>query len=293
MKRAEKFKKLRLSELLIPGLGLALQVAAQNFTTLHSFSQISYPGLSNLDGAGPSAALTSLGNTLYGTATVGGRAGNGALFSLNFDGTGFTNFHSFTKTAGSDNTNTDGANPYGELVLSGNTLYGTANSGGRLGGGTVFAVNTDGTEFRTIHHFETTGNISPLTNSDGANPMCGLIVAGNTLYGTASSGGYTARGVVFALGTDGTGYTNLHIFSTGVFVPDIGTTVNEDGISPRAGLILSSNRLYGTAMGGGTFGNGTIFALNPDARALPSCTISQDSPTDFAPTRTARIRKRV
>ena len=39
------------------------------------------------------------------------------------------------------------------LILSGNTLYGTASSGGSSGDGTVFAVNTDGTGFTTLHSF--------------------------------------------------------------------------------------------------------------------------------------------
>ena len=51
------------------------------------------------------------------------------------------------------NTNSDGANPYAGLILSGNTLYGTASDGGSSGNGTVFAVNTDGTGFTNLHSF--------------------------------------------------------------------------------------------------------------------------------------------
>jgi len=68
---------------------------------------------------------------------------------------GFTNLHSFTATSGFDNsgTNSDGALPQAELILSGNTLYGVADVGGAAvagsiaGGGTVFKINTDGTGF--------------------------------------------------------------------------------------------------------------------------------------------------
>ena len=80
-------------------------------------------------------------------------------------------------------TNSDGANPYAGLILSGNTLYGTACGGGSSGNGTVFAVNTDGTGFTNLHSF--THLVLPGTNSDGANPYAGLILSGNTLYGTA------------------------------------------------------------------------------------------------------------
>src|SRR5439155_7669597 len=37
------------------------------------------------------------------------------------------------------------------------------------------------------------------TNSDGANPFGGLILSGNTLYGTATYGGSSGRGTVFSL----------------------------------------------------------------------------------------------
>lgn len=80
----------------------------------------------------------------------------------------FTNLHS--SASGSD-----GGNPYGALVLSGTTLYGTANSGGSHGNGTIFAINADGTGFTNLHSFAT---------SDGINPYDGLILSGNTLYGT-------------------------------------------------------------------------------------------------------------
>jgi len=140
------------------------------------------------------------------------------------------------------------------LILSGNTLYGTANSGGSAGYGTVFAVNTDGTGFTNLHSFTApsgSGGFSG-TNGDGAYPWSGLILSGNTLYGTASSGGNPGFGTVFALNTNGTGFTVLHNF-----------TYN-DGGHPHTGLILSGNTLYGTAYSGGLSGYGTVFAVNTD-----------------------------
>ena len=49
--------------------------------------------------------------------------------------------------------------------------------------------------------------------SDGASPVCGLILSGNTLYGTTVDGGSSGYGTVFAVHTDGTGFTNLHSFT--------------------------------------------------------------------------------
>jgi uncharacterized repeat protein (TIGR03803 family) len=87
--------------------------------------------------------LTLSGNTLYGTTFVGGRAGNGTVFAVDTNGVGFANLYSFTATPPFylPFTNSDGANPYGGLILSGNTLYGTTSAGGTSGNGTVFALS--------------------------------------------------------------------------------------------------------------------------------------------------------
>ncbi|HUE37075.1 MAG TPA: choice-of-anchor tandem repeat GloVer-containing protein, partial [Candidatus Acidoferrum sp.] len=150
----------------------------------------------------------------------------------------FTNLYGFT--GGSD-----GGAPYAGLTLSGNTLYGTTTAAGSSSNGTVFAVNTDGSGFTNLHGF-TGGN-------DGGAPYAGLILSGNTLYGTTTAGGSSGNGTVFAVNTDGSGFTNLYRFTGG-----------NDGSAPFAGLILSSNTLYGTASVGGSSGNGTVFAVNTD-----------------------------
>src|SRR3954469_6554260 len=51
-------------------------------------------------------------------------------------------------------------------------------------------------------------------------------------------------------------FTTLYTFTRTV------RGVNDGGINPRAGLIVSGSNLYGTSRSGGGFGNGTIFALN-------------------------------
>ena len=146
----------------------------------------------------------------------------------------FTTLHSFTTTNGVAGTNSDGAYPYAGLItnFSGNTLYGTASQGGSSGVGTVFALNTDGSDFRTLHDF--TARVAGI-NSDGASPRGDLILSGNTLYGTASGGGSWRSGTVFALNTNGTDFTNLHSF-TATYPPFFMT--NSDGATPLSGLIL-------------------------------------------------------
>src|ERR1035441_8571508 len=64
--------------------------------------------------------------------------------------------------------------------------------------------------FTTLYSFTATSNF---INSDGANPEAGLILLGNTLYGTAFNGGSSGFGTVFAVNTHGTGFTNIYNFT--------------------------------------------------------------------------------
>jgi uncharacterized repeat protein (TIGR03803 family) len=242
------------------GTVFAMNTDGTGFTNLHSFTVTSGGSLSNIkntDGANPYAGLILSSNTLYGTTAYGGTNGNGTVFALNADGTGFTNLHIFTATT---TINGDGANPYARLVLSGNTLYGTAVYGGRSGNGTIFAINTDGTGFTNLHSFTVMSGSFPTKNSDGAYPYAGLILSSNTLYGTTESGGTHGYGAVFAVHTDGTGFTNLHSFNNAFNF--------RDGLQPFAGLLLSGSTLYGTTESGGLGGVGTVFAVNTDGTSF-------------------------
>jgi uncharacterized repeat protein (TIGR03803 family) len=194
----------------------------------------------------PQGGLLLSQNTLYGSTEQGGVSGSGTVYSFGINGTGvgFSNLHNFGPLAGSvPPTNSDGADPQGALLVSGGTLYGTTSTGGSNGYGTVFKLNVDGTGFKVLHSF---------TNEpDGANPQAGLVLLGNALYGTTFSGGNSGNGTIFAVSTDGSGFTNLYEFSGG-----------GDGANPRAGLVSSKNTLYGTTSAGGSSFLGTIFSLS-------------------------------
>jgi uncharacterized repeat protein (TIGR03803 family) len=66
---------------------------------------------------------------------------------------------------------------------------------------------------------------------------------------------------VFKVNTDGSGFTNLHVFTATAHIPNFQT--NTDGASPVA-LVLSDNTLYGTTYEGGASGSGAVFKLNID-----------------------------
>jgi uncharacterized repeat protein (TIGR03803 family) len=127
------------------------------------------------------------GNKAFGLTTAGGKFGMGTIFSLGLTGATkkFTVLHSFGASS------IDGLNPLGSLILNGSTLYGTTSAGGSAGFGTVFQINTDGTNYVRLHDF--------LSVNDGANPGDDVILVGNTLYGMTENGGKCNHGVIFSV----------------------------------------------------------------------------------------------
>jgi uncharacterized repeat protein (TIGR03803 family) len=85
------------------------------------------------------------------------------------------------------------------------------------------------------------GRSGPSINRDGALPLDALVLSDNTLYGTTSYGGGAGIATVFAVRTNGNGFTVLHSF-TAIDPP---TLANSDGGIPMAGLILWGDALYG------------------------------------------------
>jgi uncharacterized repeat protein (TIGR03803 family) len=212
-------------------------VIGQGFTNLHNFVFT--------NGTYPLASLILSGSTLYGTAqNYGGGTGGGygSVFKMGIDGSNFTALHIFSG-------GTDGGNLNSSLVLANGVLYATAAFGGGLNYGCVFRISTNGTGLINLHNFSVPSTNSPYTNGDGTYPVCGLIFSGSTLYGMANGGGNAGVGNIFAVNTNGAGFTNLHSFNV------------SDGQYPAANLILSGTTLYGMTPGGGAFHSGNIFSV--------------------------------
>jgi uncharacterized repeat protein (TIGR03803 family) len=242
-----------------------------DYAVLKSFSALSAPvDGTNSDGASPSAGLVISGGVLYGTASGGGAFGQGTMFRMNTDGSGYTVLKDFTGDGG--------GGPQGELTLSSGVLYGTTSYEISSGNGTVFKVNTNGTGYTVLKTFSATGydpSTGSYTNSDGARPRAGLTLSGSALFGTTPGGGISGNGTVFQVNTDGTGYTVLKSFNAATYDISTGTYTNEDGANPEAGLMLSGGVLYGTTYQGGASGGGTLFKMNTDGTGyavLKHCT---------------------
>ena len=244
------------------GTLFSLNTDGTGFATLYNFSQVGQGNI-NADGAQPRCQLVMSGATLFGTTFYGGSGGLGTVFAFDLAGGGLTTLYQFSPLS-SNGTNSDGAEPAGlVLATNGYTLYGTTGLGGPGGRGTVFAINTDGTGFATLYSFGS-NSVGAVTdpNSDGSAPEAGVILSGQTLYGTTDAGGASGSGTVFKVNTDGSAFATLHNFTAARYYQ--GALTNSDGAQSQAALVLAGNTLYGTAAFGGPSGLGTVFAVNTD-----------------------------
>jgi uncharacterized repeat protein (TIGR03803 family) len=137
----------------------------------------------------------------------------------------------------------DGGFPNGGLVQgSDGNFYGTTNSGGAAGEGTVFKITPTGV-LTTMVSF----------NGDNGNtPTAGLVKSSDgNFYGTTLYGGSGGVGTVF------------RITPAGVLTPLVSFN-NANGSNPWAGLIQGTDgNFYGTTYGGGSGGFGTVFQMTP------------------------------
>ncbi|HZT42941.1 MAG TPA: choice-of-anchor tandem repeat GloVer-containing protein [Chthonomonadaceae bacterium] len=223
------------------------------FTVLHAFN--------GTDGSGSNSYLlqTSDGN-LYGTTMSGGTNDDGTIFKITTGGT-LTVVHSFNGT--------DGSVPDDGLIqATDGNLYSTTHGGGANNAGTVFKITTGGS-FTSLYSFTATSSTG--TNTDGAQPLAGLIQASDgNLYGTCQNGGANGDGTLFQFTLGGT-LTVLHSFN--------GT----DGSLPDSRELLqaSDGNLYGTTYSGGANSDGTVFRYQFAGSAVAPSDFNGDGHPDL------------
>jgi uncharacterized repeat protein (TIGR03803 family) len=185
------------------------------------------------DGSDPFGLILS-GSTLYGSTEydTSGTGGGGIIFSLPVTGGAPT-------VLGQVNN----AGILAGMTLADNTLYGIALPYSTFleQEGIIFSLPVTG------------GTPTTLASLNGVNespPPSGLIVSGDTLYGTTWGGGTNGYGEVFSVPITGGTPTILASFN------------NTNGSAPLGSLVADVNgNLYGTTYGGGTYGEGTVFSL--------------------------------
>jgi uncharacterized repeat protein (TIGR03803 family) len=213
------------------------------------------------DGADPTAGLTALNGTLYGTTYGGGLeshgcaryGGCGTVFSLTAAGKErvLYRFRGYP---------TDGEFPNGLTVLNG-TLYGTTLNGGPSDEGTVFSITTAGKE-RVIYSFKN-------GNGDAEVPADSLTVLHGTLYGTTEYYGGSGRPHCSNVSSGGCG-TVFSVTTAGIERVLYRFKAKHDGGWPFAGLTVLNGVLYGTTMIGGNVegpeGDGVVFSITSGGR---------------------------
>lgn len=203
------------------------------------------------DGADPKGSLTYVAATglLFGTtSTTTKGTGDGTIFQINPDGTGYLvdNFFAGAKTDGNDPRNN-------AMTLVGTTLYGTTLTGGKNNNGTIFSINDEGTGYSSPPLFDFAKSAS---GNKGDQPYSCFVAVGSVLYGMTAEGGkhggVTGDGTIFSFDTSSSTYTRLYSFGGG------------KGSDPHGQLILDPNgtTFYGMTRTGGKSDVGVVFSFD-------------------------------
>jgi uncharacterized repeat protein (TIGR03803 family) len=197
-------------------------------TNLHSFS-------SSVDGAVPSRLIRAKDGNFYGTTSTGsGALTAGTIFKITSAGI-FTTLATFPANL------SKGAKPSHLVQATDGAFYGTTQTGGTYGKGTVFKCTPTGA-LTMLHAFS--GGV------DGASPEAALIQAkdGN-LYGLTPSGGSHLLGTIFKLSLSGTLTTIYNL---------------TEALGPQFPLVQSyDGNFYGVFGAGGSSGTGMFFRVTP------------------------------
>ena len=164
------------------GYGVVFKVdtSGNHYTVLHNFMGGHDDGATSDHGY-----VVQSGHHLYGMTTNGGHHNDGVIFQLNIDDQTFDVLHRFGET------NNDGKHPYGSLLLVGDKLYGTTQTGGDNDLGTVFVINIDRHSYQRLYSF------GGQANQDGAKPIDNVIYVNGWLYGMTTEGGAYNLGTIF------------------------------------------------------------------------------------------------
>ncbi|WP_370480326.1 choice-of-anchor tandem repeat GloVer-containing protein [Tamlana flava] len=164
---------------------------------------------------------------LYGMSSLGGPAGDGAIYRYDIDANSFNIVIYFGTT--------NGANPYGELVeTSDNKLYGMTSRGGTNDMGVLFEYDLSTTTYTKKIDFDGT--------TKGKYPYGGISIGDDgKLYGVTRQGGTNNQGILFKFDQSINSFTELQDFSTAFGTNPYGTMLLK---SDGKFIGLTSNTVY-------------------------------------------------
>jgi uncharacterized repeat protein (TIGR03803 family) len=271
-----------------------------DFQVLHAFAGINYfTGFTKSfthDGAFPSSSLLLDIDSgyLYGVTRYGGDSGNGTVYRLQPDGTGFQTIYSFEPSNGwisgvpiggaTDTSNCHGGLPVGRPIIANGILFGIATRGGNdsancdgnstgdgRGYGLVYGIKlADIPPSDVVDYFKVI-NVHNFDGINGSSPYGDLVPSadGALIYGESSgTAGAGDRGAVFSVDTN-----NLQSgFNLGF------QFVNSSVGTPSGSLFLARDgNFYGVALAGGECGgaSGAVYQLRqantPPQRGYVNC----------------------
>ncbi len=160
----------------------------------------------------------------------------GFIFSINIEGYGYKKLASLDRF------------PKPELLVYGDYIYGISHGEEGIGGspGYFYKIKNDGTEFDTLHYFDSMEN--------GKFPVSNLVMADDTIFGTTREGGIYNYGTVYKISNDGSGFE-----IAGSYIPDdqydySGCDLNH--------LVLADTCLYAIDFSGGITNKGALSSLS-------------------------------
>lgn len=233
-----------------------------------------------LEGGGPFGNGAVIGGKFYGITSSGGAGGKGTFYRINLDGTQFEKLRDFAASEGSpaslvvaservlisssNDSNatapklfiyTVGTPSWSELDFSQNAWGGSRNLEfvegdyvyGLDGWRSIFRRNLTGGEPEELYRFP--------GGADGEYPYELIDGGGNVMYGLTRDSSL-AKGTIFKINKDGTGYRRLHSFD------------NPGQLLPyRSGgpyIILLNERIFGITRRGGPAEAGYVYSIKTD-----------------------------
>uniref|UniRef100_UPI00291677EA beta strand repeat-containing protein n=1 Tax=Bradyrhizobium sp. SZCCHNRI1003 TaxID=3057275 RepID=UPI00291677EA len=265
-------------------------------------------------GSGWSNSLTTLASLGSANSLFVDAAGNlfgaglsptnnaGIVYELAKNGSGW---NSSVTTLASFTAATSGSSPSGVIMDGAGNLFGTAQSGGSGGHGTVYEIVKTGNTYNSTPTVLASFNISngqspfgqlildsagnlfgatattvfeipksggtygPMTvlSTSVQGPTGGLIMdAAGNLYGIEGSGGASNNGAVYELAKTGNGYSST---------PIVLASFPSAGLYPQGPLLMDgAGNLYGVSATSSTFGHGSIFKIVKTADGYDSTPVT-------------------
>ncbi|MEI9920774.1 MAG: choice-of-anchor tandem repeat GloVer-containing protein [Bacteroidota bacterium] len=227
----------------------------------------------------------------------------GIIFRIDKDGSNYSTVYHF---------NNDTYNPAGGLLMaSDNYLYGATMIGGNNGGGVMYKVKTDGSDFTILRHLaypeviwemsssfvegsdgmlygvwiskglfrmdKNGGNYQLLhefTDAEGTQDGGFILTPGGKIYGLTVYGGANQSGTIYSINNDGTGYVKLHDFL--YYTPVTTMALGSDG---KLYGLTELKEIYSIETNGNNF---TVIGMHPAFYATLSTPLLQEiSPGKF------------